>query len=88
MTAGRRAGASGARRASAPEAGGFAVDARRPAAAHARRQRRSSLPTEALAAAIAAEWDALEDEIDPDRLPLTRAANSAIDRVAAAARAR
>ena len=40
------------------------------------------VPTAALAAAIAAEWDALEAEIEPDRLPLTRAANSAIDRVA------
>ena len=40
------------------------------------------VPTEALAAAIAAEWDALDAEIAPDRLPLTRAANSAIDRVA------
>ena len=38
-------------------------------------------PTAALAAAIAAEWDALEAEIDPERLPLTRLANSAIDRV-------
>ena len=33
------------------------------------------VPTEALAAAIAAEWDALEGEIAPDALPLTRAAN-------------
>jgi chaperone required for assembly of F1-ATPase len=40
------------------------------------------VPTEALAEAIAAEWAALEGEIDPGRLPLTRAANSAIDRVA------
>jgi len=39
------------------------------------------VPTEALAAAIAAEWDALDGEIRPDRLPLTRAANSAIDRI-------
>lgn len=39
------------------------------------------LPTEALAEAVAAEWDALEAEIDPAKLPLTRAANSAIDRV-------
>lgn len=39
-------------------------------------------PTPALAAAIAAEWDALGAEIRPERLPLTRAANSAIDRVA------
>ena len=64
-----------------PEAGGFAValDARplrTPAGAAL------VAPTEALAAAIAAEWDALEAEIDPRRLPLTRLANSAIDRVA------
>jgi chaperone required for assembly of F1-ATPase len=39
------------------------------------------VPTAAFAAAIAAEWDALAAEIDPERLPLTRAANSAIDRV-------
>lgn len=40
------------------------------------------VPTAAFAAAIAAEWDALAAEIDPARLPVTRAANSAIDRVA------
>lgn len=39
------------------------------------------VPTPALAAAIAAEWQAIEAEIDPERLPLTRAANTAIDRV-------
>ena len=39
------------------------------------------LPTAALAAAIAAEWDAVEGEVRPERLPLTRAANTAIDRV-------
>jgi chaperone required for assembly of F1-ATPase len=64
-----------------PEAGGFAVDLddralRTPAG------RPLVLPTEALARAVAAEWDALGAEIDPERLPLTRAANSAIDRVA------
>lgn len=42
------------------------------------------VPTEALAAAIAAEWDALGEEIRPEALPLTRAANSALDRVARA----
>lgn len=41
------------------------------------------LPSPALAGAIAAEWAAIEGEIQPDRLPFTRAANSAIDRVAA-----
>jgi chaperone required for assembly of F1-ATPase len=39
------------------------------------------LPTEALADAIAAEWAALDTEIRPERLPFTRSANSAIDRV-------
>ncbi|MCV2446786.1 ATP12 family chaperone protein [Paracoccus sp. DMF] len=40
------------------------------------------LPTEALARALAAEWDAQADVIDPNRMPLTRAANSAIEKVA------
>ncbi|AUH32581.1 ATP12 family chaperone protein [Paracoccus tegillarcae] len=40
------------------------------------------LPTEALARAIAEEWDAQEDVIDPHSMPLTRAANSAIEKVA------
>ncbi|MDS9466389.1 ATP12 family protein [Paracoccus sp. MBLB3053] len=40
------------------------------------------LPTAALAEAIAAEWDAQEDVIDPNTMPLTRAANSAVERVA------
>lgn len=39
------------------------------------------LPTEALARAIADEWDAQQDEIDPHAMPLTRAANSAIEKV-------
>lgn len=39
------------------------------------------LPTQALAHAIAAEWDAQADVIDPNRMPLTRAANSAIEKV-------
>lgn len=39
------------------------------------------VPTEALAVAIATEWDALGEEIRPEALPFTRAANSAIDRV-------
>lgn len=40
------------------------------------------VPTEALAQAIAEEWDAQEDVIDPNTMPLTRAANSAIEKVA------
>lgn len=40
------------------------------------------LPTHALAAAIADEWDAQNDVIDPNAMPLTRAANSAVEKVA------
>ena len=40
------------------------------------------LPTRPLAEAIAAEWNAIEAEIRPEALPLTRASNSAADRVA------
>jgi len=40
------------------------------------------VPTQALAREIAAEWDAQEGEIAPATMPLTRAANAAIDRVA------
>ena len=40
------------------------------------------VPSEALAAAIAAEWDAQQDEIRPATMPLTRLAATAIDRVA------
>lgn len=39
------------------------------------------LPTRALAEAIAAEWDTVDDLIDPGAMPLTRAANSAIEKV-------
>lgn len=39
------------------------------------------VPTEALARAIAAEWDAQDDIIQPSLMPLTRAANSAIEKV-------
>ncbi len=41
-----------------------------------------AVPTTALAAAIAAEWDAVEGKIDPRAMPMTRTANSAIDKVA------
>ncbi|MBX3523071.1 MAG: ATPase [Xanthobacteraceae bacterium] len=41
-----------------------------------------ALPNEALARAVAAEWNAIEGAIDPVRLPLTRLANLAIDAVA------
>ena len=40
------------------------------------------VPTRALADAIAREWNALDVAIEPERLPFTRAASSAIDRVA------
>lgn len=42
------------------------------------------VPTKALADAIAAEWDSVEDEIDPRAMPMTGLANAAIDRVAPA----
>lgn len=42
------------------------------------------VPTEGFALAIADEWERIEGEIRPDDLPFTRAANSAINRVAAA----
>lgn len=40
------------------------------------------VPTLALAQGIAAEWDAQQGVVKPDTMPLTRAANSAIDKVA------
>jgi chaperone required for assembly of F1-ATPase len=40
------------------------------------------VPTARLAAAIAAEWDAQTGEVRPATMPLTRAANAMIDRVA------
>ena len=41
-----------------------------------------AVPTRALAQAIAEEWDAQEDKIDPRSMPFTRTANAAIDKVA------
>ena len=40
------------------------------------------VPTEALARAMAAEWEAQEEEIKPLTMPVTRTANSAIEKVA------
>lgn len=40
------------------------------------------LPTRAMAEEIAQEWLAVEEIVDPRRMPVTRAANSAIDKVA------
>lgn len=39
------------------------------------------LPSRLLAEAIAAEWDAQSDVIDPRAMPLTRAANAALEKV-------
>ncbi len=41
------------------------------------------LPTAGLAEAIAKEWNAREEVVRPDAMPLTRLANAALDRVAA-----
>jgi chaperone required for assembly of F1-ATPase len=41
------------------------------------------LPTQALAEAIAAEWERQGEKVDPFSMPLTRLANTGIDRVAA-----
>lgn len=40
-----------------------------------------TLPTQAMADAIAAEWDAQEELVDPRTMPVTRGANAAIDKV-------
>jgi chaperone required for assembly of F1-ATPase len=63
-----------------PETGGLAVllDGR-PVKTPARAPLR--VPTEELAEAIAAEWNAQGEEIDPRAMPLTGLANAAIDRV-------
>ncbi|MEL6482135.1 MAG: ATP12 family protein [Pseudomonadota bacterium] len=42
------------------------------------------LPTSGLAEAMAAEWDAQVEQVNPAAMPITRAANTAIDRVSAA----
>ena len=64
-----------------PQEGGYAVlldgrpvktPARRPLAA----------PTQALAQALADEWEAQREMVDPAAMPLTRLANSIIDGVA------
>ena len=41
-----------------------------------------TVPSEALAQAIAAEWRGVEETVDPRAMPLTGTANAAIDRVA------
>jgi chaperone required for assembly of F1-ATPase len=45
-------------------------------------RRALSLPSHALAEAVAAEWEVQTDAIDPARMPLTRLANVVIDAVA------
>lgn len=63
------------------EEGGFAVrlDAR-PLRTPGKRP--LVLPTRALAEAIAGEWRAVDGTVDPRRMPFTRSANSAVDKVA------
>ena len=40
-----------------------------------------AVPTQAMAEAIATEWDAQSDKIDPRTMPTTRSANAALDKV-------
>lgn len=40
------------------------------------------VPTQTMAQAIAAEWDAQAEKVDPRTMPVTRGANAAIDKVA------
>lgn len=63
-----------------PTEGGFAVelDAR---PVRTPRKAPLILPTAALAEAVAAEWQAQGDKVDPTTMPCTRTANSAIDTV-------
>ncbi len=61
--------------------GAFALELDgRPARTPARRA--LALPSRELGEAVAAEWAAVTETIDPARMPLTRLANVAIDRVA------
>lgn len=64
-----------------PVEGGFAVhlDGR---AVKTPAKRALVVPTRAMAEAIAAEWDAQEEKVDPATMPVTRSANAAIDKVA------
>ena len=67
-----------------PEAAGFAIALDgRPVRTPARRP--LAAPTQKLGDAIAAEWQAQAEIIDPAKMPLTRLANTIIDGVAAAA---
>ena len=42
-----------------------------------------TLPTAVMAEAVAAEWDAQSDDINPHSMPITGLANAALDRIAA-----
>jgi chaperone required for assembly of F1-ATPase len=64
---------------SGPDGGEVLLD-ERPVRTPAKRA--LTLPTDALAEAIAAEWNAQGEEIRPRTMPLTGLANAAIDRVA------
>ena len=64
-----------------PAASGFAVELDgRPVKTPAKQP--LFLPTEEMARAVAAEWDAQEGVINPNLMPVTKTANSAIDKVA------
>jgi chaperone required for assembly of F1-ATPase len=51
-------------------------------ALHTPSKRPLAVPTEAMAAAMADEWEAQGERIDPRTMPVTRAANTAVDKVA------
>jgi chaperone required for assembly of F1-ATPase len=72
--------------ASQPEAGGYAVLLDGKVVRTPLRQA-LILPNQALADAVAAEWQDQQTVIDPARMPLTRLANSIIDGVTASANA-
>ncbi len=62
-----------------PEGFGIALDGR---TVKTPKRRPLSLPTAALAEAVAAEWEAQAAVIDPTKMPLTQLANTVIDGVA------
>lgn len=63
----------------AAEGFGIQLDAR-PVRTPAKRE--LLLPTRRFAEAVAGEWEAQEDRIDPQAMPFTRTANAALDKVA------
>ncbi|OWY01102.1 ATPase [Thioclava sp. F1Mire-8] len=62
-----------------PEGFGVALDGR---AVKTPAKAALTVPTRAYAEAIAAEWDAQDGAIQPHKMPVTRSANAAIDKVA------